>query len=174
MRLCHRLCAAEVRGGGCCWHPAVSWCQGESGRPGSGTGQRLGRQHSSALSLPREGSGPRLAEELRQSSAGAAVPRSVLSISCEPQRRQEPGSENQPLLLSLILGRLPSSRKHKAPPSIIHQVLTFIKEPPDTRAGCSTLLPGWESAGSEHPEGLWQEARPVPGVGGSGVTGALV
>ncbi|XP_009977918.1 PREDICTED: rho-related GTP-binding protein RhoN, partial [Tauraco erythrolophus] len=36
--------------------------------------------------------------------------------------------------------RFPSSRKRKPPSSIIHQVLNFIKEPPDSRAGCSTLL----------------------------------
>lgn len=66
----------------------------------------------------------------------------------------------------LIPGRFPSSRKHKPPSSIIHQVLNFIKEPPDTRAGCSTLLPGWESAGSGSPEGPWQEARPVSSASG--------
>lgn len=41
-------------------------------------------------------------------------------------------SAHSPLLLSP--GRFPSFQKHKPPSSIIHQVLNFIKEPPDTWA----------------------------------------
>ncbi|XP_009697954.1 PREDICTED: rho-related GTP-binding protein RhoN [Cariama cristata] len=78
---------------------------------------------------------------------------SVVSPRADKSRGRSPCGESAHSPLTLIPGRFPSSRKHKPPSSIIHQVPNFIMEPPDTRAGCSTLLPGWESAGSGRPEG---------------------
>lgn len=150
----------------------------------------MGKQHISALSLPRVGSGQReersrpgllswlsLAEGsgvfakhlvCRAVLEGLYPPlccTSVVSPHADKSQSQSPCGESAYSLM-LIPGRFPSSRKHKPPSSIIHQVLNFIKEPPDTRAGCSTLLPGWESAGSGRPEGPRQEARPVSLVSG--------
>lgn len=76
---------------------------------------------------------------------------SVVGPRADKSQGQSPCGESAYSFLVLIPGRFPSSRKHKPPSSIIHQVLNFIKEPPDTRAGCSSLLPGWESASLSIP-----------------------
>lgn len=91
-----------------------------------------------------------------QGCAGGAVPplrrTSVVSPPADKSQSWSPCGESA-YSLTLIPRRFPSSRKYKPPSSIIHQVLNFIKEPPDSRAWCSAFLPGWESAGSGRPEG---------------------
>lgn len=150
----------------------------------------FGRRQISALSLPRVGSGQRKEQprsgllpwlSLAEGSGVFAkhpVYRAVLeglyptlgcrsSVSSRADKSQDwsPCGESAYSPLILIPGRFPSSRKHKAPSSIIHQVLNFIKKPPDTRAGCSTLLPGWESAGSGCPKGRAGSASGFCGLG---------
>lgn len=125
----------------CCWYHGLSWMAGLWHWAGFGKAPHspqpapCGLWAEAGALLPRFG----LAEEpwvFTEHLVCSAVPHPGLHLSWEPLCSQDLDlsscreSAHSPLLLSP--GRFPSFRKHKPPSSIIHQVLNFIKEPPDT------------------------------------------
>lgn len=142
-------CELVSRGG---WVTGVWSAWGHiSARVGSGLRKKRSRPCPLSWMSLAEGSGVFAKHWVCRAVLGGLCPLSTSLMS--PHADQSPCGESANSPLALIPGGFPSSRKHKPPSSIIHQVLNFIEEPPDTLAVSSTLLPGGKVPGPSVPRG---------------------